>query len=257
MIQAIAIRAHTWWKNDFSAWAFVARLYGLGLGLLLLSFIASVVQAPASIVHPMMSVAAALLMAGFVGEAYGKLAKWAKQTWAKWLMVPVAAMVVAVSLGGAAHVVSEATSQDPTYFPLAVSFLAPLAIVPVLALAGVIALVLLSIGMLLSYVVGEAVSHGARSKEAGWMRIGRLMGTFCAVLALSTMIDSSSPLGRVNLSAAGWAAQVLDMHKDTECGFGEQDRVKRINDSLVIRMYRPDKDSTRFVRQFCLLKPQG
>lgn len=256
MIQTLSIRVHDWWKTDFSSWKPGARLYGAGLAVLLLSFLASIVQLPTSVVEPIMALAAGLLMTGFVVEAYGLLAKWASQTWAKWLMVPLGAMVVAASLGGAAHVVGEATGQDPSYFPLAMSFLAPLAIIPVLALVGAIGLGLLGLGMMLSYMAGEALTPKTASSERGWVRVGRLMGNFCAVLALSTLIDASSPLSRMTTDAAGWAAQVLDMHKDTECGFGQHDRVKRINEGLVIRMYRTEDSTTRFVRQSCQLGPQ-
>lgn len=257
MIHTLAIRVNYWWKTDFSTWKPGARLYGSALAVLLLSLLASIVQVPSLVVHPLMEVAAGLFMIGFVIEAYGLLAKWASQTWAKWLMVPIAAMVVATSLGGAAHVVGEATGQDPTYFPLAVSFLAPLAIIPVLALVGVIGLGLLGLGMMLSYMAGEALTLTTSKGEPGWVRIGRLVGTFCAVLFLSTMVDSSSAMGHITQKTAGWAARVLDMHKDTECGFSADDRVKRINESLVIRMYRTGEESFQFTRQSCVLGPQG
>lgn len=255
MIQLIAARAQSWWRGNFSALSLCARLYGCGVGFLMLSCIASVLRAPNWFVHPVITVAGVLLIAGFVGEAYAKLVKLAKKTWFKWVMVPIAAMVFAASLGGAAHVVAEATAQDPSYFPLAVSFLAPLAVVPALALVGAIALGALSLAMIFSLFLSEKISK-VPEKEPTWLALGRVLGVISTTFALSMMVDPTSPLGRSTVVVAGWAAYVLDMHKDTECGFDDRDRVKRINDELVIRMQPNGSNAPTFTRHACVLGPQ-
>jgi hypothetical protein len=254
MIQAISARARAW-KKDYSDLPISARLYGAGLGLFLLVFVAAIVRAPGTVVQPLTTVAGIVLIVGFVVEAYVRLVSIVKATWLKWAAVPAASMVVAASLGGASHVVSEATAQDPSYFPLAVSFLAPLAVLPLLAFIATIFLGFLSLALMLSLGVGDTFTKN-RTPKPTWLPFARVLGVISTMLALIPMIDAGSPLSGSTLKVAGWAAYALDMHKDTECGFDKSDRVKRINDSLVIRMQRNVSGPPTFVRQTCELGPQ-
>ncbi len=254
MIQAITSRARTW-REEYSCLSLPIQLYGAGFAVVGLAFFAAILRAPGAVIQPLMAVAAANLMMGFVGEAYARISELVKSTWVKWAFVPIASMVVASSLGLAGHTVSEATGQDPSYFPLAVSFLAPLAVLPVLALAGATALILLS--MILMLPIGANTSRERMdTNQVEWLPFSRLLGVICTMAALFALSDSRSPLNSATITTARWAAYFLDMHQDTECGFERGDGLKRINDNLVIRARRDGYGAPIFTRQACTLGPQ-
>lgn len=254
MMQSIATRARTW-REHFSGLPVPIQLYGAGFAVVVMALVAAILRAPGAIIQPLMAVAAANLMMGFVGEAYARISAVVESTWVKWVLVPIASMVVAASLGLAGHTVSEATGQDPSHFPLAVSFLAPLAVLPVLALVGAAALMLLSIVVMLP-IGTNASGEKKDTRQVEWLPFSRLLGVICTIAALFTLSDSRSPLNSATITTARWAAYFLDMHQDTECGFEQGDALKRINDNLVIRARRDGYGVPIFTRQACTLGPQ-
>ena len=243
------------WAERIGGWTPVVRAYAAGLTLMVVNVVALAFGAVSWLEQGILVSAMALLTVGLVQEAYAKITSWARHVWVRWAMVPVGAMVVAISLGGASFVVSEATAQDPEYFPRAVHFMAPLAFVPLLALIGVVVLVIALLMMLLTYTLELTLAERGQATEHGWVRLGRLMGTLVAVGILASMIDSSSALGKATQTIAGWAARTLDTHKDLTCGPGKDDRIKRINDELVIR-FRTEGGVARFTRERCPLVSQ-
>lgn len=233
--------------------SFVEGTYLVGLALALLTVVAPLTGIDQEIASPVVWASAAILAFGLAQEVYAKVRANADSHWFKWLMVPVAIMVAALSLGSASGVVNEATGLDPSHFPRAVSFMAPLAALPVLAIFGVIGLVIGLVAMTLTWMIQLALTKaGERPKDRGWKWFGRIGGAICAMMLITPVTEPGSAFGQKTKDLAAWMAQGLDMHKDPQCGPGELDRIVRVNDALVVRVVRGDQGLT-FRREVCPL----
>lgn len=247
------------WMNQrvavFRGLCLVDRTYLVGLVLVLLTILAPLFGMDQEVSRAGVWASAAILAFGLVQETYAKVRASADSHWFKWLMVPVAIMIAALSLGSASGVVNEATGLDPSYFPRAVSFMAPLAALPVLAVLGVVGLGVGLLAMTLAWMFQLALTKaGEKPKESGWKWFGRIGGAICAMMLITPVTEPGSAFGQKTKDLAAWMAQGLDMHKDIECGPDEWDRILRVNDTLVIRAVRAEQGLT-FHREVCPLGP--
>jgi hypothetical protein len=170
------------------------------------------------------------------------------------MMVPLAIMVSAFSLGSAANMINAATGQDPGLFPRTITLMAPIAAIPAIALIAVIGLGIST--LLLLFLWGTQVTSRNSVRAAkGWIWLARLLAVFATMVVISPAIEAESGFNQLSQGAAGWMVQVLDMHADPTCGPGKRDRVRRINDDLVV-VARRTKIGLVFRRERCPLLPE-
>lgn len=230
---------------------FVERTYALGglaLGLsLLLDFCGVDKPLGAAIAW----FGAAALCFALAREVYVLALTQVNAAWFKWLMVPVGTMVAAVSIGSASSVVNAATGQDPSVFKLSVAFMAPVAAIPAVAFVVSVFAGVCVMGMLLAWG-SQLASRDARRSARAWMWFARAGGAFATLALASPLVEASSGFHTSQVKWAGWMAQGLDMYVDKSCARGEWDRVKRINDELVI-VVRRSNEGLDFRREKCPL----
>lgn len=195
------------------------------------------------------------IFSGALGcEVYQFVRRRADALWLKLLMVPLAVMGSAMGLGGGAHLVARATGQDPEMFPRAITFMAPVAAVPVLALIATVVLAIAFFGVILA--LGARATSKEPAKRATAPRVAAwLAGLVATAFLITPLRNEGSTFHQLSISLAGWSAQVLDMHPNEACTRGPQDRVRRINDELVLRAWQTDK-GTFFRREACPLTAQ-
>ena len=197
--------------------------------------------------------AAALASLSLTYEAYLRVVPHAQSLWGRWLMLPVAATVGSAAYGHSSHILNAATGQDPDLFPRSMAFMTSFAAIPLL---GIVAMVLLIVGMLFSMLAGflQVVSNDRARSNNAWIWIARVFSACTAMVFVSPVLDEKSSIGQSIEGMAGWVAQGFDMHVDRTCGPGEWDRVKRINETLVLRVSRVD-GQLLFRRVACPLGP--
>lgn len=160
----------------------------------------------------------------------------------------------AAALGQSSYLINQATGQDPNLFPRALTFMTPIAALP---LVGLLAVVLIFLCLLLTPLFGMFQIWSAdplRSKKA-WMWMPRFLALIASLTLVLSVLDADSGF---DSTATRWAAHVveaLDMHTDRECSGSESGRVKRINDTLVVRTIETDTGPI-FRRHACALSPQ-
>lgn len=187
-------------------------------------------------------------------EAYLLIARVADATWAKWLMVPVLVMGGALAFGESARLVNLATGQDPELFPRATTFLAPIAALPIL---GFVAIVLLAISVIaFTFTWGAQLGSKDRVRERrAWFWFARLIAALAAIAFVSPAVETKSGF---HTGVREWAPRLaagLDMYVDPQCGPAPSDRVKRLNDDLVVLAQKTPAELV-FRRVECPLAPQ-
>lgn len=248
--------AHTQWLTKrieaIGRLGFVERAYALGglaLGLsLLLDFCGADTPLGAAIAW---SGAAALCFA-LAREVYALVLTQVNAAWFKWLMVPVGTMVAAFSIGSASSVVNAATGQDPSAFKLSVAFMAPVAAIPAVAFFVSVFAGLCVMGMLLAWG-SQLASRDAKRSARAWIWFTRTGGAFATLALASPLVEANAGFHAFQVKWAGWMAQGLDMYSDKSCADGNWERVKRINDELVI-VVRRSNDGLSFRKEKCPLR---
>jgi len=230
------------------------QLYVAGFGIVFLGG----TLVPKSLLAPVAMGGAVLLAAGFAIEAYERITAWLETHLGKLIGALIAAAVVPMALGLAGNVVNEATGQNPADLPYAVGTLAPLTAGYFLFLAAMLLVMLtFSVGL----VIALASLVGIRRDDADPHRIDREGLKLClravAALCLTIVVQSAWNSGRVPYEQSlRWVAQIaaftLDTYPRDGCRQSQAERVKRINDTVVI-VARQQGKSVTFSRRSCPL----
>lgn len=183
------------------------------------------------------------------------IVRFADAAWAKWLTVPILVMGGALALGMAAGLVNAATAQDPEIFPRAITFLAPMAALPLVAMITIFLSFFAIVAFMLAW--GDQLSSRDPAVERrAWFWLWRLFAAICFVAVVSPVVEAKSGFQRSMHQLASWSAAHLDMHRDPICGPREGDRVRRLNDELVV-VAREFPTGTVFRRVACPLTAQA
>lgn len=239
--------------QGFNALSQVEKAYVIGIGICGIALLLSLIGARHHAGLPAL-LAALILCSALAREAYVLVVKHLESPLSKWFMVPAAVMVSAYSLGSAANFVNTATGQDPSLFPRAVTFIAPVAAIPVLALFVSLLASISLLVMLFAWGTQRSSKDKKRSSRA-WLWLGRMGGAFVTLSLSSTLAVEESSFSRFVEKTAGWPALGLDMHVDRACASDEWDRVLRINDELVLVASKRG-DGIIFRRQVCALQAE-
>lgn len=268
MVPKIAVGGEQMWQRGWEAATFwftariaafksmsqIEKSYAAGILLSGIGVFLLVVRLPPMMAAPLFWGAGPFLFIALSRESYLVVAEHLEAAWVKWLMVPIAVMVSAYSLGSAANIVNAATGQDPGLFPRATAFMAPIAAVPAFALLVSVLAGVALLMMLFAWMMQLSSKDKIRAGRA-WLWLGRLGGAFTVVVLMSPLTMAESSFGRFVEKAAGWVAQGLDMHVDQACAAGEWDRILRMNDELVLVVRRIDDDLV-FRREECALRAE-
>jgi hypothetical protein len=239
----------------FKSMSQVEKAYAFGMVLCAIGILMLVVRVNQAIAGPLFWGAGLFLFGALAREAYVIVVGHLESVWAKWLLVPVAVMVSAYSLGSAANIVNAASGQDPGLFPRTTAFMAPVAAIPALAL---LVSVLAGIALTMMFFAWASQLSSKDKTKAGraWVWLGRIGGAFATISLVSPVIVEESGFGQSVEKVAGWMAQGLDMHSDQACAAGEWDRVLRVNDELVV-VARRTEAGLRFRRELCSLRAES
>lgn len=217
----------------FRALPLLQQTYLLGLLTSVLCLVAMTAGADVDAIAIMLWVPTLLLSGAIAVECYGVAARYSDRLWLKWLTAPLIVMLGAFGWGAARSLLNEATGQDPELFPLAVVFMAPVAVIPAVALVMSVCLAVAAIAMFFIWMLVMAFAP-ARSRIHGAMWIWRACAAIAAISLISPLVSSPSAFATLTRQWAATMAQGLDMHADPTCGPRDWDRVRRISDELVL-----------------------
>lgn len=257
MEQTIQVIAISWLRGRvaaFKSMSQVEKAYAFGMVLCAIGIILLAIKVDQAFVGPFFWGAGLFLFGALAREAYVIVVGHLESAWVKWLIVPLAVMVSAYSLGSAANIINTATGQDPGLFPRASAFMAPIAAIPALAL---FVSVLAGIALFTMFFAWATQLSSKDKNKAGrsWLWLGRIGGAFATMSLISPVIAAESGFGQGVETLASWMVQGLDMHRDQACAAGEWERVLRVNDELVVVARRTERGLT-FRREICTLSAQ-
>jgi len=230
------------------------KAYVLGSTLLLVALAGAVLPVDDAPFLSIGWVGGLVLTLALACETYLLIARVADAAWAKWLMVPVLVMGGALALGESARLVNLATGQDPELFPRATTFLTPIVALPILGFVAIVLLAFSVIAFMFTWGAQLGSKDHARGRRA-WFWFARLIASFAAMAFVSPAIETKSGF---HTGVREWAPRLaagLDMHVDPQCGPAPSDRVKRLNEDLVV-LARQSSAGLVFRRVECPLAPQ-
>lgn len=238
----------------FNSVSHVGKAYAVGMLLCAIGILVPASDGAQALSGPFLWAGGLFLVAALTREAYVIVSPHVQSAWSKALMVPVAVMVGAYSLGSGANIVNAATGQNPDLFPRATAFMAPIAAIPAFALLVTVlagaALLIMSLAWI-NEISSKNKSKGGRA----WLWLGRIAAALATMSLVSPAFLAESGFGQGIEKVAGWMAHGLDMHTDSTCGAGEWSRVARINDELVV-VARKAESGLVFRREQCSLNAE-
>lgn len=237
--------------DAFNSMNQVEKAYAVGMILCAIGILAPAVRGAQAVSGPFLWAGGLFLVAALAREAYVIVEAHLEALWIKWLMVPLALMVGAYSLGSAANIVNTATGQDPGFFPRATAFMAPIAAIPAFAL---LVSVLASLALLIMFFAWlNQIASKEKSRGGGaWLWFGRIAAALATMSMVWPTIAAESGFGHGVERVARFVVQGLDMHFDQACAVSDMDRLVRINDELVVIARRTD-GGVVFRRERCVL----
>lgn len=230
------------------------KAYVLGSTLLLVAFVGVVLPVDDAFFLGIGWVGGLVLALALACEAYLLIVRVADAAWAKWLTVPVLVMGGALAIGEAARMVNLATNQDPELFPRATTFLAPIAALPILGFVTVVLLALSLLACIFTWGAQLGSKDQARERRA-WFWFARFIACFAAIAFVSPTVETESGFHNGVRQWTPRLAAGLDMYVDPQCETSPSDRVKRLNDDLVV-LAQQTPEGLVFRRVECPLAPQ-
>ncbi|WP_132987089.1 hypothetical protein [Luteimonas terricola] len=242
------------WMRSLFALHPAKKAYVLGGTLLLVSLAGVALPVDDAPFRSIGWVGGLVLTFALACEAYLLIARVADAAWAKWLMVPVLIMGGALAIGDSARLVNVATGQDPELFPRATTFMAPIAALPILGFVAIVLLAFSVVAFMFTWTAQLGSKDRARERRA-WFWFARFIASFAAISFVSPAVETKSGF---HTGVSEWAPRLvagLDMHIDPQCGPAPSDRVKRLNDDLVVLAQKTPAGLV-FRRVECALAPQ-
>lgn len=200
--------------------------------------------------------ACALLASAFLTESYYWTVGKINYPLMKLAITVLGVVTLAAATGVSKITVNDATGQDPSYFTSAVALLVPLSFVPV---AAALVIILGTVGVIIGLVWGLAKLGTPASKVDDldlFLSLTRIFSGFVIVAIASALLSSSSFIYPSMRWVASHSALFFDMHEGTGCSTDARDRVRRVNDNLVV-IGRMTISGPQFVRVSCPLGPQS
>lgn len=236
-----------WWESA----SLVVRLYcgGLvivGLGSLALPFDHN------PITNGLFFTGALFLSSGFLVEAYAFGKRLWETTLGKLVGLLIGTMVAATAMGLSSQLINSATGLDPSTFPYAVAFLAPLT-AGYLFLVATFFLVVASFGIALVSTLCDLV-HLALTRK--WVKgnVDLEVLRFLGLLALILLVTMLWNLGGRSYesalaSSARWFVFTLEMYSKDDCA-QKGEHVRRLSDDVVSVAQLKDREIV-FTRRMC------
>ncbi|MBN6100595.1 hypothetical protein JR064_00245 [Xanthomonas sp. CFBP 8703] len=245
---SITEKMKIWWLNH----PWVVRLY-LGGAMCMLSHLILFLRSPNSFPSNVALYAgSALLVIAFLGDAYEWLTPKIGTIFIKVSASAVGAIVLAVASGVGRTMVNGATHQQPSLFPVSTALLTLISVVPVtatlLATIGAIPAIFFFFWAIFKYAKRKVQLDTIISTARG-------LGGIIAVFGALTFSSNSSAIYPAMQKVAAYSAFFFDLQKYDSCAPLEDDRVSRINDSLVV-IGRITETGPQFVRRTCLLQAE-
>lgn len=239
-------------RYRWSALAVATRLYFIGLAAMGLTIALQVCHAPRVVVGWAFAIAMTGVGLGFVLESYSWLLRKIDHPLFKLIIAVLSVMAAATATGASAAYVASATGQDPANFKSTITFLAPLAFVPLLAIVLMIAS-MFGVLVVLLFGLGAHVSKKSDPNFVGLLMMGRILGLVGFSAGVGMILDPSMRVDTGLQAIAAHSAYFLDMQPNRDCAPTPGDHVKRISDEFII-VGRITSDGPRFNRQRCPLE---
>lgn len=238
-------RIEMWW----SGFSDVLQLYFTGAFLALIWFVLVSADQRGLSSQVAGGIAVVMLGLGVVLEAYRWVVAKLELPIVKWLMALVGVMAAAGASGAGAAAVNAATGQDPAYFKFSIAFLAPISFLPVAAILVMVVAFASILWIMLFSITRHLICQEPMRNETLILLLSRVVG-MVVIITLASVLPKS--MGEGVKSLAGYAALLLDMHRDTACAPARGDYVVRINDGFVV-VGRITSDGPKFIRKACVL----
>lgn len=196
-----------------------------------------------------------LFAAGFLREAYVWILPKLQLPLVKLLVAAGSVTAAAAATGVSRMAVNEATGQDPAAFATTVAFLVPISFVPVLAALIAIAGVFVIPGTILGSLGKAMITWSKPADLDVILSLARIIGCLAVITSAASVLSAKSVLFPTMEWLAGHSALMFDLQPNKFCSEFKEDRVLRLNDSLVI-VGRVTDDGVQFVRRACPLSAE-
>ena len=271
-------------KRRWAAQPIHIRLYQAGLALVLVGVLMMAASLDPLGEQIAFGAAVGALTIGFLKDSYGWVAPHLELRPVKFAATVFGAICAAVATGLSQVTIGSATGQDPTLFPTTIAVLATISfayvIASVVVAIGMVALTLIFAWWIFVSIVDQIIagvinfanmlrgrlpvqskapSEGADQEVRVFglpVNVVRAAAAFIVLWSCSYLLQSSSAVSHGVRWIAGASAYQFDLHADKSCSSIPGDRIRRINDTIVV-IGRHTSSGFAFARKRCDLAEEA
>jgi hypothetical protein len=275
----VALTKKRWADRPIHIW-----LYQMGIALLILSLLMFFIDAGSLSEQLLMGAAVIALTTAFLKDLYAWVEPHLESRPVKNALFVFGLTCTAVATGLSQVTIGSTTGQDPTLFPTTIAVLATISFAYVIAgaavIVGTVALAFVALVALAFFVIDQFIAFFTNfgimlrgrtdferkplskrlerafphlSLPLVWMRI---VAGVAVIIACSYVLQPSSLVSEGVRWIAGTSAYMFDLHSDSSCSSIPGDRIRRINDTVVV-IGRQTSAGFAFARKRCDLAEQA
>lgn len=275
----VALPMERWADRPIHIW-----LYQMGIALLILSVLMFFIDTGSLSEQLLMGAAVVALTTAFLKDSYAWVEPHLESRPVKNALFVFGLTCTAVATGLSQVTIGSTTGQDPTLFPTTIAVLATISFAYVIAgaavIVGTVALAFVALIALAFFVIDQFIAFFtnfgimlrgrtdferkplSKRLERGfphlslplvWMRI---VAGLAVIIVCPYVLQPSSLVSEGVHWITGTSAYMFDLHSDSGCSSIPGDRIRRINDTVVV-IGRQTSNGFAFARKKCNLAEQA